>query len=37
MVWVRAQFSMAFDTGLSDIAFVDVISMRLGLLVFSVE
>ena len=28
---------MAFDTGLSDVTFVDVISMRLGLPVFSAE
>ena len=35
--WVCAQPSAAFDTGLSDVALVDAISMRLGLPVFSAE
>ena len=35
--WVRPQPSATFDTGLSDIAFVDAISIRLGLPVFSAE
>ena len=35
--WVRAEPSAAFDTGLADVAFVDAISMRLGLPVFSAE
>ena len=34
---VRAQPSAIFDTGLSDVAFIDAISMRLGLSVFSTE
>ena len=35
--WVCAQPNAAFDTGLSDVAFVDATSMRLGLPVFSAE
>ena len=35
--WVRAQPSAAFDTDLSDIVFVDAISIRFGLPVFSAE
>ena len=35
--WVCAQSNAAFDSGLSDVAFVDAISMRLGLSVFSAE
>ena len=37
VAWVRAQPSAAFDTGLSDDAFVDAISIRLGLPAFSAE
>ena len=35
--WIYSQFSATFDTGLSDIIFVDIMSIRFGLPAFSAE